>query len=114
MASEADDRRAVVRFVGAYFAVAVFMNVVPGPRQRWDKGQVIDKYTWAHVAWGAIAERMGVTAEQLLALSVCNEVGEAVIRRNWPQLTWGAPETPANIALDIGANMAGWELARRL
>lgn len=97
-------------YVIAFLGVGVLVNKTPGPWKTWDKGTVVDNWTWAHLAWGWIAKKMGVTFEELLALGVINELGEAWIRNNRPEWTYGGPESGLNIAADIAANQVGWKL----
>jgi hypothetical protein len=105
------------KYVGAYAAYVAFLHAVDGPWRHWKRGrsgQALDPWTLQHVLWGAIAERMGVDRDQLMALSTVNEAVEAGVRTFRPDLLWGTPESPANVIMDLVANWAGWELARRL
>lgn len=102
------------RFLLAYGAYVAAVNLVDGPWKQWEKGQWVDAWTLTHVAWGVIAERMGLSLEQITALAVLNEVGEAVIRRNRSDLAFGSPESPANIAVDVGTTVGAWAASREL
>jgi hypothetical protein len=99
------------RFLAVYAAWVVLVNTTPGPWRGWSRGAQIDTWTGTHVAFGALAQRMGLSLAQITALGVANEVGEAWIRAHRPDLLWAAPESRQNIAVDIAANAAGWLLA---
>ena len=75
---------------------------------------MVDSWTWTHVAFGALAHRMGLSLGEITALGAANEVGEAWIRSNRPDWLWGEPERLGNIAADTVANPVGWLLADRL
>jgi hypothetical protein len=81
-----------------------------GPWQRWSKGEHVDRWTYTHVLWGIVAKRMGVTATELLSLSVANEAVEAWIRQNKPAMLFGSPEQPGNIVVDVVVTMAAFHL----
>lgn len=101
-------RPELLKFVAAYGAYVVFLHAVPGPWQRWPKGENVDNWTWTHVLWGAIAKRMGVTAGELAVLVAANEGIEAVARAKRPDLLFGSPEGPGNVWVDVGATMAAF------
>jgi hypothetical protein len=104
----------LVSYSLAYGAYVAFLHVVPGPWRNWKRGyegQALDPWTLQHVLWGVIARRWGLTQGQLLALSAANELIEYGVRSRRPDLLWGTPETPANVAVDIAANAAGWWIA---
>ena len=98
-------------FLAIYAAWVVLVNTTPGPWRSWNRGARIDTWTGTHVAFGVLAQRMGLSLAQITALGAINEVGEAWIRAHRPDLLWGEPESPPNIAVDIAANAAGWLLA---
>lgn len=105
------------RFVALYGAYVAGLHVFDGPWRRWKsgyEGAALDPWTLQHVLWGAIANSMSVGRGQLAVLAVANEVVEAGVRALRPDLLWGTPETPANVAVDLVATLAGWELARRI
>jgi hypothetical protein len=105
------------RYVALYGAYVVALHAIDGPWKRWKQGRegkALDPWTLQHVLWGAIAYRMGVDRSQLVALGTANEVVEAGVRTFRPDLLWGTPESPANVIVDVAANWAGWELAKRL
>ena len=97
------------KFVLSYFLYAGIMNAIAGPWRKWSKGRYVDNWTWTHLAWGAVARQSGISLQSLILLSVANEVGEAVIRKHYPQLTFGSPETKENVVIDIAATVAGWK-----
>jgi hypothetical protein len=99
----------VVRYILAYAGYALAVNVVPGPWQSWRReGGSVDGWTATHLFWGALSRRYGINLKVLMLLGVLNEVAEAAIRETRPELLWGAPEDPRNVAVDIMANAAGW------
>lgn len=95
------------RFVTAYAGYVAAIHAIP-QLFRWPKGAVVDRWTVTHLVWGAIGQRMGVSLGTVTALSAANEVGEALVRHFRPDLVFGSPETPANITVDVLANIAGW------
>jgi hypothetical protein len=98
----------LLKFIAWYGAYAALLQAVPGPWQRWAKGEYVDNWTYTHVLWGAIAKRMGVTAAELATLTIANEGIEALLRKNTPGLLFGSPEGPANIATDVVVTMAAF------
>lgn len=102
------------RFVGLYAAYVASLHAFDGPWKRWPKGRAVDPWTLTHVAWGAVAHRMGLSRSQIMVLGIVNEIGEALVRRHRPDLLWGTPEGPYNTLVDLAANVVGYELARRV
>ncbi len=105
------------RYVALYGAYVAALHALDGPWRRWKfgwEGRAVDPWTLQHLLWGAIAQRVGVGPGQLALLGLANEAVEAGVRHYRPDLLWGTPETPLNVAADLVANQAGWELARRL
>lgn len=100
--------RKLVPFLLAYGGYVLTLHLVVGPWRSWSRGEALDNWTLTHVAWGAIAKRMGLSARELLVLSLLNEGVEWWLRRNRPDLLWGEPETLLNVALDLGATGVGW------
>lgn len=98
-------------YVGLYTAYVVFLHAVDGPWKRWRRYGVIDAWTATHVAWGALARAMGVPEGTLVLLAASNELVELGTRRWRPDLVWGAPETNANIAMDVVSTWIGWRIA---
>lgn len=100
----------VTKFTLAYAAYVAAIHAVRGPWVNWSRGAVLDNWTLTHIIWSQIGRRMGVTLKEMTALSVANEVGEAIIRRTRPDLMFGEHESPANIVADVAANVVGWHL----
>ncbi len=103
-----------VLLYGAYVAA---LHLIPGPWHAWKRGyelRAVDPWTGQHLLWGAIAQRMGVSAGQLMVLGVLNEAAELLIRRYRPQWLWGQPDVPLNLAADLAANLVGWQGAQWL
>ena len=101
-----------LRYLGLYALYVAGIHVIPGPWLRWSRGRLLDNWTWTHVAWGYVAQRMGVSRGTTVALAATNEAFEAWLRANRPDLLWGTPETPRNVVLDVATTWAGWELGR--
>jgi hypothetical protein len=104
---------AALKFSGLFLAYVTAIHLVDGPWRRWKKGRegdALDPWTLSHVASGFIANRMGVGEGEFMALGVVNEVAELWIRENRPDLLWGEPESPGNVAADIAANWLGYKL----
>lgn len=57
---------------------------------------------------------MGLHPTKILILSSINELVEAQVRKQRPDLLWGTPESPNNVFMDIVATLAGWKLAEVL
>lgn len=109
--------KGVVPFALLYGAYVVTLHAVDGPWRQWKvgrEGRAIDPWTGQHVMWGAIAQRMGVSQGALFALGVVNEGIELATRTYRPDLLWGTPESPANVAVDLGSAAAGWWMASKL
>ena len=102
----------MIRYIAMYGAYVAFLHAVPGPWRKWSKGQVVDWWTVMHVAWGALAERTGLSIQQLMVLTTANEIGEAGIRKYRPDLLWGTPEPWPNVAMDLVFTAMGHKLAR--
>lgn len=98
------------RFITAYVAYVAAMNLLPGPWRDWPKGRYVDPWTVTHIAWGMVAKRMGIDLSTLIGLTVLNELGEAWLRANRPDLVWGSPETSENVIVDVAATVAGWKV----
>lgn len=104
---------ATARFVALYGAYVAALHLVDGPWRNWKRGRPsADPWTVTHVAWGVVARRMGLGRAEFLTLGALNELTEWGVRAFRPDLLWGSPESPANVALDMAANWAGWELGR--
>ena len=91
--------RGVVPFLALYAGYVTFLHVSPGPWHRWKvgrEGSPTDPWTGQHILWGVIAQRMGLTLNQLMALGTLNEVGELLIAEYQPHWLWGQPESKAN------------------
>jgi hypothetical protein len=104
-------------YVAAYLATVAVIHLYPqGPWRNWthDTDVAIDPWTWTHVGWGVVAERMNVPFGTYMILATLNEVAEALARRYTPQLTWGGHESPANVAMDLVANAAGYAIPRAI
>lgn len=98
-----------------YAAYVAALHVVPGPWRQWKRdhaGSAIDPWTWTHLVWGLIAERMGISRRDFSIMGVTNEVVELGVRKARPDLLWGSPETAGNVIVDLAANALGWELGR--
>lgn len=107
-------RPRVKSFVATYAAYVLFLHAVDGPWRRWKKGRqrpAVDPWTLQHLGWGAIARAWGLTREEFFALGLANEAVELATRIARPDLLWGSPESLPNVAVDIAANAAGFELA---
>lgn len=106
----------VPAFMAAYAAYVATVHAVPGPWRQWkDKGPAaFDMWTLTHVAWGAVAKLMGISLEELVVLASINEVGEYVVREARPDLLWGSPETPDNVAADLVSTVIGWALVNAI
>lgn len=107
----------LLTFSLAYGAYVAFLHAVSGPWRTWKEGRegkVLDPWTLQHVLWGAIAQRWGLSQNELLALGVVNELGEYVTRSLRPDLLWGTPETGANVAADLASAALGHALAEQL
>jgi hypothetical protein len=102
----------LLTYAALFGATVVGMHVIPGPWTRWSEGKVVDKWWLTHVFWGWLGARMNQSLDQQMALTAANELGEAWIRQNRPDLLWGTPETPANVAMDFVGNALGWWLGR--
>lgn len=98
----------LVTFSAAYAAYVWLLHNVDGPWRRWKKGDAIDMWTFTHVLWGVIGKRWGLTANEMVVLSVLNEAGEAWVRANRPDLLFGSPESNANVIVDVGVTMAAF------
>lgn len=102
------------RYLAWYAAYVAGVHLLPGPWRRWEKGRLVDNWTWTHLVWGALAQRMGLPLQTAVLLAAANEAGEAVLRRRRPGLVFGSPEGPANVAVDVAANAVGWKAAQLL
>jgi len=112
-----DQRSVLFKYVALYGAYVVALHVVPGPWKNWKKGRegkALDPWTLQHVLWGALGQRMGLTATEVLYLGTVNEIAEAGIRTLRPDLLWGTPESPSNVLADLVATWAGWGLGKLL
>ena len=98
------------RFIALYAGYVAALHLVDGPWRRWEKGEVVDAWTLTHVAWGVLARRLGLSSTDLLVLELVNELGEAWVRENRPDLLFGSPEAPLNIATDFASTYIGWRL----
>lgn len=104
-----------IPYIGLYAAYVAFLHAVPGPWRQWKKKPAaLDTWTLTHLAWGALAQRMGLSVKEVMALGTVNEAIEAYIRLYRPDLLWGTPETARNVLLDLAATYAGWGAARAL
>ena len=74
-------------------------------------GAPFDGWTAVHLGFGVVAHRLGLSLAETTAVGAVNEVGEAWIRANRPGMFLSGGESPQNIAVDIGANTAGWLLS---
>jgi len=105
-------------FAGLYGGYVLFLHLVDGPWRHWKRGRegraVVDPWTATHVVWGAIGQRFGLSAKEVMILGAVNEALEFEVRRSRPDLLWGEPESPANVIVDMAATWAGFELARAL
>jgi hypothetical protein len=110
-------KRASTEELAAYIALfgvtVAAWNTIPGPWTQWSEGKVVDKWWLTHIVWGYLGARMNQSFGQQMALTAANEVGEAWVRRYRPEWLFGAPETPANVAMDFVGNAIGWWLGRK-
>lgn len=104
------------RYVALYVLYVAALHAFDGPWRDWKRGRrgAIDKWTLTHLAWGALAARMGVPEDVFMALGAANELGEYAVRRARPDLLWGSPESGPNVLTDVAANWIGYKLGRRL
>ena len=102
-------------YISLYVASVAFVNLVPGPWRKWSRyGEPLDAWTGMHFLWGAIARHYGLSFNEMMVLSLGNEIAEDFIRKNIPQFKWGKGESFSNIYLDVAANAAGWLAARQI
>ncbi len=104
------------KFLGAYGLYVAGLHLIDGPWREWKQGRsgsTVDPWTATHVAWGVVAQRMGISREQFVALGALNELVEFGVRTYRPDMLWGSPESGANVVVDMVANLAGWELGKR-
>ena len=105
------------KFVALYTSYVLALHAIDGPWKHWKEGyegRAFDPWSFQHVIWGLIAQRMGLERNQIMALSAINEAVEMGVRAVRPDLLWGSPETPLNVITDLGATWAGWEMGRFL
>ena len=100
----------LLSYSAAYGATVAMLHLVDGPWKRWPKGQLIDNWTYTHIAWGVLAKIWGLSLEQITALTVINELGEAWVRKNRPNLLFGSPESAPNIGMDISTTLVAFRL----
>ena len=102
-------------FIASYATYVALIHAVPGPWRAWKKApKSLDTWTLTHLFWGALAQRMGLTIHDVMALGTVNEAIEAYVRLYRPDLIWGSPETARNVMLDLAATGGGWYVARAL
>lgn len=107
----------LLKYSALYLGYVAFLHTVDGPWRHWKDGRegaVFDPWTLQHVLWGVLGQRMGLGPAQILTLSTLNEAAEYYVRTCCPDLLWGTPETPHNVAMDVIANMIGWKLGEVL
>ena len=97
-------------YITAYLVAVGIVHVTPGPWNHWSKGRAVDTWTLTHILWGFIGAKMNQSLGQQMILATLNEVAEAIIRKQRPDLTWGTPEPDFNVPMDLIANAAGWYL----
>jgi len=102
------------KYLGMYAAYVGALHLMDGPWRHWSKGRVVDPWTLTHVAWSVLGQRMGLPLKTVMGLTVANEIIEAALRRQRPDLLFGTPEGAANVAADIAANYVGYIAAQRL
>lgn len=101
----------------AYGAYVAAIHAFPqGPWRAWSQrdGAAVDTWTWTHVAWGVLAERMRVPFWVYMGLAAGNELAEAWARSYAPHLTWGGHESLPNAVMDLAANAAGYGIPKVL
>ncbi len=101
------------KYLAVYALYVAALHTFDGPWKNWRRGRWVDEWTLTHVFWGAVAQRMGLSEGEAVVLGGLNEVFEAWLRRNRPDVLWGTPEPWRNVLLDIGTTWLGWKLARR-
>lgn len=78
-------------------------------------GDLIDRFTLAHVASGAAAQRYGLSLGTTIAAAIAFEFAERSAKRRFPEMFPNpTQDTAANMIGDVIAAAVGWKLSQMI